>query len=249
MTLASDSSSGASQAAGTPVFPETLWTLVSAAGGPASAPSEAALRQLCERYRDPIVRRLLGLGYGQEAEDLANGFVEFLLERNRLENFARGETKFRSFLLKCLKGFLRDEWRKNTAGKRGGGAAPASFDEMEIGREPAFDQLLDRQFALSIHRRVMERLAAEAARKGDAERFAGLQPYVLGGDGAASYADIGTRLGLTANNVKVAVLRLRGRYSDLFREETLPTVTRTEVDEEMRYLIPLLADTEATLGR
>ena len=50
---------------------------------------------------------------------------------------------------------------------------------------------------------------------------------------------------MTANHVKVAVLRLRGRYSELFREEVLQTVVRQEADAEMRYLITLLADSES----
>ncbi len=74
-----------------------------------------------------------------------------------------------------------------------------------------------------------------------------LKPYVLGGDGAASYAEVGVRLGMTANSVKVAVLRLRGRYYELFRNQVLQTTARDEADSEMRYLITLLADTEATL--
>ena len=53
---------------------------------------------------------------------------------------------------------------------------------------------------------------------------------------------------MTANNVKQAVLRLRGRYSDLFRAEAMQTATRDEAEREMRYLVSLLADTEAMLG-
>lgn len=249
MASADDSSSGAADASGHAVFPETLWSLVSEASNGTGDKAEAALRELCGRYRDPIVRRLLGQGYGQEAEDLANGFVEFLLERNRLESFARSEVKFRSFLLKCLKGFLRDEWRKRTAGKRGGGQVPGSIDEMEIGRVEELDKMLDRQFALTVHRRVMDTLAAEHRKKNDLTRFDGLKPYVFGGDGSVSYADVGSSLSMTANHVKQAVLRLRGRYSDLFRAETMQTVARDEAEREMRYLVSLLADTEAVLGR
>lgn len=205
--------------------------------------SEAALRSLCERYRDPILHRLQQQGYGQEAENLAQGFVQFLLEQNRLKAFVRGEARFRSFLLKCLKGFLRDEWRKRTAGKRGGGAFHESLQEVEVGREAEWDRLLDRRFAFTIHHRAVSRLAVEREKKGEKARFEQLKPYLLGGtEGGASYAEVAIRLGMTPNNVKVAVLRLRGRYAELFRDEVLQTASRVEVDEEMRYLITLLAD-------
>lgn len=243
----SESSSGRESSAGGSGFPETLWTLVAEASQANGGQSESALRTLCERYRDPILHRLQQQGYGQEAENLAQGFVEFLLEQNRLKNFVRGEARFRSFLLRCLKGFVRDEWRKRTAVKRGGGMAHESLEEVEVGREAEWDRLMDRRFALATHRRVVGRLAIEREKKGEMARFEQLKPYLLGGtEGGASYAEVAARLGMTPNNVKVAVLRLRGRYAELFREEVLQTASRVEVDEEMRYLITLLAHEEAT---
>lgn len=248
--MESDSQSGSnSEKVASSPFPPTLWTLVGEASAGQSEKAEAAIRQLCEIYQEPIVHWLRVRGHGEEARDLANGFVEFLLEKNRLEKFTRRETKFRSFLLKCLNGFLRDEWRKRTAEKRGGGVPPASLDEVEVGRGEELAKILDRQIALAIHRRVMAQLATEYAENGKSRRFDELKPFVLSSDGTTSYAEVGERLGMTANNVKIAVLRLRARYFELFREEVSQTSTREEVDAEMRYLITLLEDTEATLGQ
>jgi len=98
-----------------------------------------------------------------------------------------------------------------------------------------------------VHHRAMEQLRAEYERKDELSRFEALQQFVLGSDGAVSYAGVATHLGMTANHVKVAVLRLRGRYAELFRNEVLQTVARNEVDSEMRYLITLLADSETAL--
>lgn len=208
-----------------------------------------ALGKLCVIYQKPILAYVSRWKPDQhEAEDLASGFIEFLLEKNRLENFVRGEVKFRSFLLKCLKGFLRDEWRKLTADKRGHGEPSVPIEELEVGREEELDKTLDRHFALTVHLRVLEQLRAEHARRGDSARFEELKQFVLGGDGTVSYVQVGACLQMTANHVKVAVLRLRGRYSELFREEVLQTVARQEADSEMRYLITLLADSEATAG-
>jgi len=232
-----------------PPFPRTtdsIWEKVrQATSGDADA-----LRTLCQIYHAPILAYLSRWRAGSDdAADLANGFIEFLLERNRLENYVRGEVKFRSFLLKCLKGFLRDEWRKLTADKRGQGERPASIEELELGREDELDKTLDRQFALAVHRRAMEQLEMEYAKKAESARFGELKQFVLGSDGTVSYAEVGARLEMTANHVKVTVLRLRGRYSEFFREEVLQTVARHEADSEMRYLITLLADSEAMLGQ
>jgi RNA polymerase sigma-70 factor (ECF subfamily) len=225
-----------------------LWSLVRAASQEDAERAAAAMRQLCAMYREPIVARLRRHGRINDAEDLANGFVEYLLERNRLKSFVREKARFRSYLLACLEGFVRDEWRRQVAQKRGGGQAPASLDDVQVGQQEALDQYLDRQFARAVHHRVVAQLAAEHAAKGQSDRFTGLKPYLLGADGALSYAELGRRLGLSESNVTVAILRMRRRYSDLFRGEVAQTVASDEVDAEMRYLITLLADTEATAG-
>src|SRR6266581_6570385 len=110
--MQNESQSSTPSPSGSP-FPATMWSLVMEASQQSDpAQVQDALKQLCEIYRRPIVEWLLRRGYGQNSEDLANDFVVFLLEKNRLENFARGTARFRSFLIKCLKRFLRDQWRK-----------------------------------------------------------------------------------------------------------------------------------------
>lgn len=229
------------------IFPETMWSLVQQASNGDSEKSAAALRRLCEVYREPVLRRLGAQGCGQNAEDLANGFMEFLLEKNRLGNFVRGHAKFRTFLITCLDGFCRDEWRKQMAAKRGGGEEPVSFEEIEVGRQADLEKELDRDFALTIHRRVAADLGGRYAAKGLGNRFELLRAYMLAGDGNTSYAELGVRLGLDANAVKQAVFRLRKDYLQGFRDQIADTAAGTEVEGEMRYLISLLADTEAQL--
>ncbi len=244
-----DSGSGSGRPSGAPgAFPETLWSLVRAASQEDAARAADAMRQLCAMYREPIVARLRRQGRSNDAEDLANGFVEYLLERNRLRSFVRDKARFRSYLLACLEGFVRDEWRKQVTQKRGGGQTVESLDDVQVGQQDALDQYLDRQFALAVHQRVVAQLSAEHAAKGQSDRFNGLKPYLLGAEGGVSYAELGQRLGLTESNVTVAILRLRRRYSDFFRSEVAQTVASDEIDAEMRYLVTLLANTEATMG-
>jgi hypothetical protein len=49
------------------------------------------------------------------------------------------------------------------------------------------------------------------------------------------------KFGMTEGAIKVAVLRLRQRYRELFRAEIANTVAATEdVDEELRHVIAIL---------
>ena len=96
--------SSTAEVSGHSPFPKTLWTeCVELASEGNSSASEAALRQLCADYREPILVWLRRRGTDQvAAEDLTHGFIAFLLESNRLGSVERGKGRFRSFLLKCL---------------------------------------------------------------------------------------------------------------------------------------------------
>jgi len=228
-----------------------MWSLVMEASQQSDpAQVQDALKQLCEIYRRPIVEWLLRRGYGQNSEDLANDFVVFLLEKNRLENFARGTARFRSFLIKCLKRFLRDQWRKGNAGSRGGGVPLVSLDEfeIEIGESHQADEQIDQAFALAVHVRVMSRLEQRFLASGQTARFQELRRFALGNESDISYAEVASRLSMNPNSVKKAVFDLRERYCDFFREEVAQTVSREHIDEEMRYLLTLLARTDTVLA-
>jgi DNA-directed RNA polymerase specialized sigma24 family protein len=223
-----------------------MWSLVLRAGKADSAAAEDALRQLCAAYQAPILAWLRRRGWEKpDAEDLAQNFIVFLLERNRLGNVERGATRFRSFLLECLTRFSRNEWRKATAAKRGGGAQPVLLEDVEPGVEADLAKVLDREFALAAHRRAMTTLEQKFAADGRVERWRLLRRFIFGADAGSSYEEVGATLNLKANAVKKAVFDLRDDYYDAFRAEITQTAaSREDMDEEMRYLIGLLADTE-----
>jgi DNA-directed RNA polymerase specialized sigma24 family protein len=142
-------------------FPETLWSVVIQAAHGEAERAEQALRRLCVLYREPVRYWLLRAGRSPHlAEDLSQGFMEFLLERNRLKDFERGSAKFRSFLLECLKRYVRGAWRKLQAEKRGAGAEHADLDEIQVGSTQEMDRVLDLQFAVAVHQQAMTSLAS-----------------------------------------------------------------------------------------
>ena len=225
-------------------FPDTLWSMVSEAGKGTSAQSAEALRHLCAIYREPILNWLRRNYNPTQAEDLTHGFIEHLLEKNRLEHFARGNAKFRSFLLKCLKRFLRGEWRKDTADKRGGGWEPVSVEEHEVGASAELDRELDRDFAVTVHRQTLLRLREKFDRAGQGVRFEMLRQFILGDDPSLTYGEVAERLHLKTNAVKKAVFDLRDAYYEAFRQQVAQTTNGESVEEEMRYLVTLLADAD-----
>jgi DNA-directed RNA polymerase specialized sigma24 family protein len=215
--------------------------VLQAAGGNETKVQQA-LGRLCEVYRQPVLRWLQRTGTPRDtAEEFTQAFMEHLLEVNYLESYEQREAKFRSFLIKCLKWFLRGEWRKRQAGKRGGGIEHVDFDEAALGVEMDLDAVIDLQFAVEVHRQALLALATGwYAEEPKRTRFQELKRFIWDADGP-SYAEVGERLRMKPNHVKKEVFDLRHRYFEAFRREVIETVTPELVDEEARYLLELLA--------
>jgi DNA-directed RNA polymerase specialized sigma24 family protein len=225
-------------------FPQTLWTVVLEAAQGSTESSQAALRKLCVLYREPVRVWLLSKGTRpEEVDDAIQGFIEHLLQANRLRNLKRQEDKFRSFLLECLVRYLRGVWRKEKAAKRGGDAEHVDFDDVPVGAPVDFDKQLDLQIALATHRQAMDRLRLDLyGAEPKQARFFRLKSFIWGSEEGLSYEAIGGELGMTAGHVKKFVFDLRHHYYDCFRGEVAETVTPPQVDEETRYLMTLLAE-------
>src|SRR5204862_4157159 len=115
-----------------------------------------ALHKLCVLYRTPIHIFLLRTGKKQhDAEDLASGFIVRLLEKNRFEGYKRTDKKFRSFLLKCLRRYVVDKWREDTADKRGHGMDSLDIDLLEIGNWDEIERSADFEFAITVHLQIL----------------------------------------------------------------------------------------------
>jgi RNA polymerase sigma-70 factor (ECF subfamily) len=222
------------------LFPETLWTVVLGAKASDPKKARAALSELCQVYRKPIVNWLRFNGCKEEAEDLASAFILRWHERNHLVDFEPQENaKFRSFLLTCLRRFVNDERKKAGASKRNDGVAPVPLEDHDVPQSAEAGRKLDRDIAGEIHGRVVESLAHR-----DPSRFAELRPFLFGLDRSGSYSQAAAKLGTSEGAVNVAVCRLREKYYDAFRAETAHIARPDELDEEMRYLVGLVSETE-----
>lgn len=230
-------------------FVPTQWSLVLAAGA-GSAESEGALERLCRVYWPPVHAHLRRQGLdAHRAEDLTQEFFARLLAGNSFAAVSPDKGRFRTFLLAALKHFLINEWKRDRAQKRGGGLPVLSLDGLEPGLRDALepraeetpDAAYDRRWALTVLARVAERMKAEYAAAGQAERYEGLKGYLLDGSEAGSYAETAARLGISEAAVKSAVYKIRQRFGAMLRAEVARTVGQEgEVEDEIRCLLDAL---------
>ena len=218
------------------------------AGGSAVG-SAAALEELCATYWRPVFGFIRRRGHSpDEAADLTQGFFAAFLERRDVEGLDPTRGRFRAYLLASVKHFLANERERERALKRGGGARFLSLYagdeshgaiELEDERTPENDY--ERQWALALLRRALERLRAEQSGRGRRDVFEGLKPTLAGESVEGGYAAVARALGMTTVAVKVAAHRLKKRYGELLLEEVARTVdVPQEIDDELQRLFQAL---------
>jgi RNA polymerase sigma factor (sigma-70 family) len=232
-------------------YPTTHWSRLGRAGNLADPQARDALERLCRDYWFPLYAFIRGRGHDSHAaEDLVQGFLADLLERNDLAKLDQSKGRFRSFLRAACDHYLANRREHDRAAKRGGSASIVSIDRLEAesryGREPSHDltpeRLYEREWALALLRRVLDRLEAESIQDGKAELFARLRPALQGDGLAPSYRAIGEELGMKEGAVRGAAHRIRQRYRALLREEVGRTIDDPDAaDEEIGELAVALA--------
>ena len=233
------------------LFVSTRWTMVLKAGDSAATSAQAlsALSELCQIYWRPLYVFLRKKGYGREdAQDLTQGFFAHLIENRGYAHADRERGRFRAFLLTALKHFIADARDRQHALKRGGGMILEKLDdktEAQIARAAKWqaDEVYDREWAASLVRQALHRLAKESALAGKGELFGYLVPY-LGApeESAIPFEEMARRSHRAVTTLRHELPRLRARYRAILRQEVRGTVREVaEVDEELRYLCYVLA--------
>ncbi len=238
------------------LFPSTSWTIVLEAGDDeaSSRQSLSALSELCRIYWRPLYLFLRREGFGpDDAHVLTQGFFADLIETRAYARADREKGWFRSFLLGALKHFVADARDHERAQKRGGGILPEQFDEKaiseveaQVGRAARWkaDHVYEREWAASLLRQALDRLAQECALARKAALFDCLKPYLSAvGEAAIPYEEMAPRLHRPVATLRSDVARLRARYRAILREEVRGTVAEaSEVDEELRHLCRVLVE-------
>jgi RNA polymerase sigma factor (sigma-70 family) len=233
------------------IFVTTQWTQVLATRGD-SPEARQALSDLCAAYYTPVFVMIRRAAPNEEvARDLTQEFFARLLSRSGLGQVNPERGRFRYFLLGAVKHFLADVHDEQYRLKRGGGRVPVSLDagtdtspslELADTTTPSPDLEFDREWAVTLLDRALDRLGREQAEAGGGEQFPALKPWLTGDKQEVSQSDLAARLGMSEGALRVTLHRLRKRFRELVREEIAGTVgDSTHVREEMGYLLEVLS--------
>ena len=224
-------------------FATTRWSLVRRAAG---AGAERALDELCGIYWYPLYCYARRRGsQADDAQDLVQGFFQKLLANSLFARADQTKGKLRGFLLTAFQGYISDVRKHSHAAKRGGGREMIPLDttdaEARYAGEPTDlespDKLYARRWALTVLRRAVDALQAVWMQEGKGQLFAALNPYLLAPLDGESRRRVAEALGMSEDNVKVSLSRLRDRYRKALWDEIAETVTsEAEVEEEMAAL-------------
>ncbi len=228
-------------------FASTHWSTVLTAGNRASPGSREALERLCRAYWFPLYAFVRRQGRSPaDSEDLIQGFLLYLLERQVIDKARPELGRFRSFLLGCLKNYLAQQQDVARARKRGGDRQFIPLDTAEAERRLSAESdhqatpetLYDQKWGMAVLAQALQSVEGDYSRSGQARVFQELRPFLQGDSERLGYREAADALGLAEPAVRMAVTRLRRRYRDALRQAVAETLSDPkDIDDELRYLV------------
>lgn len=219
------------------IFPNTNWATLAAATMSGGEAERAALDRFCSRYWEPVSIAIRSRGAPSErVDDLTQDFFLKLMQSGFVRKAAENRGKFRSFLLKALKDFLADDYRKTMANKRGGG-----LERVELTPESASieddDLPFDSAWAEAIFSEAVATTQAEIEKKRGPEKWAALRFFVTGSGEVTTYEALAAELDSNIGAAKTEVSRVRAKFREHLRTAVAQTVSAPhEIDEELSFL-------------
>lgn len=229
-------------------FPTTNWSLVNSLAR-SDADRAVILEELCCAYWPALLTyaRTCGLNPA-DAEDVTQGFVADLLDRDILEMADENKGRLRHFLAASMKRYIANWRARATARKRGGGVPVEPYDSVEehehvlarAGLDPAAE--FDRAWAVELLRRAQEGLRERYVLAKKAGLFEALAPYLVPGEGRGEFGKVAHSQGMTEPAVRVRLSRLRKELGHEIRLHVSRTVAKPdEVDAEVRELMAIFS--------
>jgi len=227
-------------------FPVTRWTAILQVQRQDTITAKRALEDLCGTYWYPLYAFARRLGFSPaDAQDLTQGFFSYVFEKDLFANADRELGKLRTFLLTAFRRYTSDVRDREQAQKRGGGQEILSLD-LKLGEEnylaepadPATpERFFERNWAMSVLREAFSDLSETEAAAGRGEQFVVIAQFISPDDEPSdSYASVAAQLGISEDNVRQTVSRLRRRFRDSLRQhiaDTLNNPTEQQIDDEL----------------
>jgi RNA polymerase sigma-70 factor (ECF subfamily) len=185
----------------------------------------------------------------QDAEDLTQNFLLYLIESDFLDRPDPLMGRFRGYLIGGLRHYLSAHFEREQAQKRGGRATFLDWsrvnaeDELRrLGTAPADpSQAYETTWALALLAQALKRLEAEQRAAGKERHFSVLKPFIGAPPGPGEYEGAARKLGASRANVAVWVHRLGHRYGELVKMEVAATLSDpADIEDEMRHLFRAL---------
>lgn len=212
----------------------TRWSLIALAATPLQD-AGAALAQLCECWRPAVLAWLRRHGDAAEAEDLTQAFFVFFLERALPARADPARGRFRAFLYTALRHWHGDQLAHAAAAIRRPMLAPADPTAVAGADDPAAD--FDRDWAVLLLQRALDRLRRDADRSGRRDLFEAVLPFLTDTSERNDYPRAAAELGLRPNTLAAAISRMRRRLRAAVRAEVADTTASpADVEAELRWL-------------
>jgi RNA polymerase sigma-70 factor (ECF subfamily) len=220
-------------------FHTTHWSLVLAA----AQDSGKALERLCRIYWRPLYGFARRHGQSQaDAEDMVQGFIAKLLQRQWLRSLDEAKGSFRGFLQVAFRRYMLDQYDRNSSQKRGGGNVAMSLETIEAEefycRELATaetpETAYEKAWALEVFSRARAALRDECVAAGRDAAYDAIQT-------GRPLTDLTGELGMTFSALNSLAFRLRRRLQQLIRDEILQTVSNeADLEAEVHSLLRAL---------
>jgi len=226
-------------------FPTTCWSQVGPEAG------AEAFERLAGRYWRPIrdwLRASLRLDR-DAASELTQDFFVWMMESGFVRKADRERGRFRAFLKVALSHYARDQHRRASAERRGGGKRFFSLDDVTTESEPEPridpadpsapppDELLDARWRRELVESALRELERELVESGRGLMFATFRDYFLDPSPDVDYRAVAARHGIAVTDVTNWLSRSKKRFREHLRALVVDTVRDAEsLEVELRWL-------------
>jgi len=233
-------------------FPSTRRSLLLAVASEEPTVRQRAFDSLVSAYWKPVYKyiRIRWRTSNEDAKDQTQEFFTQALERGLFQRYAPDKASFRTYLRRCLDGFLANEYKASQRQKRGGGLTLLSLDfetaegelrQQEIPDEVDMEEFFHREWVRSLFALAVEALRQRCEEAGKQVHFALFQSYDLDSSSnqdRPTYAELARQHNLPATQVTNYLAAMRRDFRRLVLERLRETTgSDVEFRSEARALL------------